>query len=93
MSDMIERVARAMASEMDKPVPPEDEDPFMGNRLSRYRSAARAAIEAMREPTAEMAVAGAKTMAAAMPDGEAQTAVIYGQPKDVFNAMIAEALE
>jgi hypothetical protein len=70
MSELIERVARALAAENESRVQgrPIDPDAMMTNgpgvglkpkpywRL--YETAARAAIEAMREPTAEMVAAG-----------------------------------
>ena len=102
----LERVARAIClGESRNPLERRTlEDGTILFEWELREPAARAAIEAHkaaledaglvivpRKPTGEMVVAGAKTMAAAMPDGEAQTAVIYGQPKDVFNAMIAEA--
>ena len=39
-------------------------------------------------PTDEMAVAGIKVCEGAMTTNEPQTAVIYGQPKEIYQAMI-----
>lgn len=64
MSEMIERVARAICVAMghDPDGPSSDVyvegDPDAGTSWAGYRNAARAAIEAMREPTDEMSYAG-----------------------------------
>lgn len=57
MSEMVERVARAIAEagrESDVLFYP------VGKRAEQYAAIARAAIEAMREPTAEMVESGLK---------------------------------
>jgi len=41
-----------------------------------------------REPTEEMIVQGAKAMTVAAVNAEPQSAVIFGQPKEVWQAMI-----
>lgn len=41
-----------------------------------------------KKATPEMCVAGVKVMAAAMGENEPQTAVIYGQPNKIYEAMV-----
>ncbi len=54
----------------------------------RYISHARAAINALMEPSEDMVKAGALAMSGAMNVNEPVSAVIIGQPKDVFVAML-----
>ena len=57
--------------------------------LLRYQ---RAAIKAWRVSTSKMNIAGVKAMEASA-ESTATTAVIFGQPKDVWQAMVDEALK
>jgi hypothetical protein len=57
MSEMVERVAKAMAETLlqdTPPTPPVDWYALTEEVADEYRAAARAAIEAMREPTKAM---------------------------------------
>lgn len=96
MSEMVERVARAMWesepivygwSHAERQQHRAWSDAVKNDcyGASIYRGFAHAAIEAMREPTGEMSCAG----------GEAQQQSIgsWGEPKLVWRAMIAEALK
>jgi len=51
------------------------------------------AIAPIDEPTEKMIVAGAMAMMSTMPEGEVVTAAIYGQPKDIFIAMMRAMIE
>ena len=74
MSEMIERVALAISG---------GDDP--ANVLAIHRSRARAAIEAMREPTKEMMAAGSRTMPDYDPGDD--------DAKQCWHEMIDEALK
>lgn len=58
----------------------------------KARAAILATLEALMEPTAGMVKAGVMAMSATMSHGEPESAVIYGQPKDVLQAMLREAI-
>lgn len=101
-SEMVEKVARAiwldMASRADKE---SAWDGFDANDRASYISMARAAIEAMREPTKEMVTAGDDEKEACIDSGwdsDADgnrydyTTVNSDLPARVFRAMIAAAL-
>lgn len=94
MSEMVERVARALAWEADKrfrTVDPgfaalKEPDPqaYVDRAWPKYASDARAVIAAMREPT--------EGMCRAYVHAE-QREMAYGmEPKDAWRAMIDEAL-
>ena len=78
MSEMVERVAQAICG---------DDNP--ANILTIHRIRARAAIEAMREPTGLMKDAGAESFEF----GSDDCASLNGQPSKAWRAMIDEALK
>ena len=69
----------------------EDADPEIYAEIEQ--AIGRAAIESLMEPTSEMTIEGAKQMFGSSVIGEPQSAVIYGQPKDILQAMLRRALE
>lgn len=98
MSEMIERVARALWAEREKQFPkfaqrsPDTLDETTG-ALDTMRAQARAAIAAMREPTGEMKDAGADSYGVPTPAiGSLPLSVISGQPTKAWKAMIDAAL-
>ncbi|KKN48335.1 hypothetical protein LCGC14_0653700 [marine sediment metagenome] len=103
MTDMVERVARAMIAEETrmKETLAANLGPTFTCWMPTWETAseiylvrARAAIAAMREPTEGMLMGGVTAMSAEMPGGKPVTsAVIYGQPGPVFQAMIDAALQ
>lgn len=102
MSEMVERVARAMFEDDE---PPSDHwspqwdglrekyvDGMPSHCKEYWRRKARVAIEAIREPTAKMVEAGEKHMDSCWtwnPDGGSS----YNDPEGTFSAMIDEALK
>jgi len=84
MSDMIERVARAVCEQGG--FDPDDTMPNDGPRWKYYVPGARAAIQAMRSPTKDMYQAGFD--AGYLGDGEWQ----YADPEATYSAMIDQAL-
>lgn len=58
----------------------------------RARAAYLATLRGLMEPGSAALIEGAKAMSGAMTHGEAESAVIYGQPKDVFQAMISHLI-
>lgn len=86
MSEMVERVARAMEAADDSGA-----TGVFGSGPN-VDAMARAAIAAMREPTEEMVLAGAGAMEGRSHEHEPQSAVIFGQPAEVWRAMNDQAL-
>lgn len=86
--EMVEKVARAIAAEMgtDWGGPLGESDLSFLPYKARYMSMARAAIEAMREPTEAMKEAGFQ--AGHLGDGEWE----YADPESAYTAMIDAAL-
>lgn len=98
MSEMIERVARAMCQEAEEEVTRQNGEPgwqtlgyasqeaWVEENWPNYAGQARVAIEAMGEPTPEMEQAGAETM------GETEG---FGPPQQsglIYRGMIHAAL-
>lgn len=93
MTEMVERVARALRQKRDGISPVVEGfvmlDMSRGEIIGDWRDHARAAIAAMREPTEAMCVAGIKT-------GAVDNGVFLVQPhslKVLFEAMIDAALK
>ena len=85
MSEIVDRVARAIyESELFQPA--RANDPWDGE--SSATKAARAAIEAMREPTHEMKLAGCEAVNHLSPPPDLSVAEV----SDIMNAMIDAAL-
>lgn len=82
MMSVRERAAKALAEYFDFP---DDWEPYLEQ--------VDIVLQAIREPTAEMAVAGASVMSAVIPENvPISSPVAIAQPKDVFIAMIDRAL-
>lgn len=60
---------------------------------SGYLEKSRTCLEAFRKPTEKMVVAGVKVMSAATQHAQPHVAVIFGQPKDVWQAMADAELD
>ena len=92
MSEMVERVARAIAAKDLRDdlwdFMPEDGDDDVIICKNNYRPAARAAIEAMREPTKEMLSAAWATGCTGDNGGNERADI-----EDEWPAMIEEALK
>lgn len=92
MSEMVGRVAKIIAANSDacmmSGIVPCDDRP---NRCHCERTA-RAAIEAMREPTGEMKNAGAASYGVGDAYIGEGAALLNGQPTRAWQAMIDEAL-
>lgn len=84
--DMIERVARKICA--DGGFDPDEAMPNGGPRWKYYEPGARAAIEAMREPTHEMLLAGDKYLY----DARWPDALPQHIQRGLFDAMISGAL-
>lgn len=83
---MVERVARAICRATDLGSPDDWEEDRQGNRTYNWEvciPSARAAIEAMREPTGKMVSAGVKH----------ENWSDYGAVRSIYGAMIDAALE
>jgi hypothetical protein len=88
MSEMIERVARAIAKARHPGLTwPTKSDPEYIQTVHTYLRDARAAIEAMLEPTQDMADAAINLDVYWAYSGEG-----FGMPEDVWSAMIDAAL-
>jgi len=95
MSEMVERVARAMLkSELGKQAIWRhlSEEGREGYRWSKpyWRSQARAAIEEMREPTQQMRLAGIAEWSRPDPTSEHESTLVFNA---IWRAMIDEALK
>lgn len=80
---MVERVCRALAKH---------DNPKHENWWPSYESRARVAIEAMREPTEAMEVAGGLKCEALMFEGDG-SGIIFKDMGHVYRSMLAAALE
>lgn len=89
---MVERVARAIcaADGHDPDGPPIDEYPSAIYPWAVYRNLAKAAIEAMREPSEEMKKAGEH---AEISDSYGEYYVSADNAADIFRAMVDAALK
>jgi hypothetical protein len=83
---MIEKVARAIAANKRGLEP---NDPAIDSKWQSYCGQARAAIEAMMEPTPEMAEAGAETIVSHFSDSG--PSMVTGLAADVFSQMLRTA--
>lgn len=93
MSEMVEKVARAILAGHDwtgdstgEPDEPRGWESLPGDWQDAYRSVARAAIEALREPTDAMQLAGVETY------GETEGFGLQQQLGLVFSGMVFAAL-
>jgi hypothetical protein len=95
MSEMVERVARAIWQESVGPAQWPEWDTWAPDAWSKVRSRAqaRAALVALFEPTGGMKDAGAETYGLGNSVIGPAGAALVGQPTKAYQAMIDKALE